>query len=58
MNQPLPPVRKDDKVLEGAVTVRATHIITGDRRHLLPLRCFQGILSLTAADFLALTTIP
>ena len=32
----------DDKVLECAVTVWATHIVTGDRRHLLPLGLFRG----------------
>ena len=48
----------DDKVLECAATVGATHIITGDRRHLLPLGTFQGISILTAADFLAVATAP
>ncbi len=46
----------DDKVLECAVTVGATHIVTGDRRHLVPLGNFQGIPILTAADFLAVAT--
>ena len=48
----------DDKVLECAATVGATHIVTGDRRHLLPLGTFQGISILTAADFLALASSP
>jgi uncharacterized protein len=49
----------DDKVLECAATVGATHPITGDRRHLLPLGTFQGIpILLTAADFLAVATAP
>jgi len=48
----------DDKVLECAATAGATHIITGDRRHLLPLGTFQGIPILTAADFLAVATAP
>ena len=48
----------DDKVLECAATVGATHIITGDRRHLLPLGTFQEIPILTAADFLAVATAP
>ena len=42
----------DDKVLECASTAGATHIVTGDRRHLLPLGSFQGIPIVTAADFL------
>jgi predicted nucleic acid-binding protein len=32
----------------------ATHIVTGDRRHLLPLGSYQGIAIVSAADFLAL----
>jgi putative PIN family toxin of toxin-antitoxin system len=42
----------DHKVLECAVTGTATYIVTGDRRHLLPLRQFQGIAIITPADFL------
>ena len=42
----------DHKVLECAVAGGATHIITGDRRHLLPLGQFQGVLIVTAAEFL------
>ena len=43
----------DDKIIECAVVGSATHIVTGDRRHLLPLRSYQGILIVTATDFLA-----
>ncbi|MGD0140951.1 MAG: putative toxin-antitoxin system toxin component, PIN family [Tepidisphaeraceae bacterium] len=42
----------DDKVLECADTARATHIITGDRRHLLPMKNYKGIQIVTAAAFL------
>lgn len=44
---------EDNKVIECAVVGLATHIVTGDRRHLLPLGNYQGIFILTAADFLA-----
>lgn len=44
---------EDDKIIECAVVGEATHIVTGDRRHLLPLGSYQGILILTATDFLA-----
>ena len=44
----------DDKVLECAVLGSATHIVTGDRRHLLPLGSFQGIRIMAPAEFLAL----
>ena len=46
----------DDKVVECAVVGDATHIVTGDRRHLLPLGSYQGIAIVSAADFLALVT--
>lgn len=42
----------DDKVVECAVAAGATHIVTGDRRHLLPLGSFQGIPIVRPADFL------
>jgi putative PIN family toxin of toxin-antitoxin system len=44
----------DDKVLECAVLGGASHIVTGDRRHLLPLGVYRGIVIVSAADFLAL----
>ncbi|MBM4045859.1 MAG: putative toxin-antitoxin system toxin component, PIN family [Planctomycetes bacterium] len=46
----------DDKVLECAVVGWATHVVTGDRRHLLPLGNYQGIAIVTPAEFLALVT--
>lgn len=42
----------DDKVIECAVVGGATHIVTGDKRHLLPLQNYQGICIVTASDFL------
>ena len=44
----------DDKVLECAVVAGASHVVTGDRRHLLPLGKYQGIRIVTPAEFLAL----
>ncbi|MBM3241629.1 putative toxin-antitoxin system toxin component, PIN family [Candidatus Poribacteria bacterium] len=44
----------DDKVLECAVVGGATHIVTGDRRHLILLGSYHGIPIVTATDFLAL----
>ena len=46
----------DDKVVECAVVGKATHIVTGDRRHLLPMRSYQNIAIVTASDFLALVS--
>lgn len=43
----------DDKVLETAIVVGATHIVTGDRRHLIPIGTFQGIAIVSPAEFLA-----
>jgi uncharacterized protein len=48
----------DDKVLECAEVAGATHIVTGDRRHLLPMGSFKGIPIVTAADFLAISAKP
>ena len=42
----------DNKVIECAVVGGATHIITGDQKHLLPLESYQGILIVKPADFL------
>ena len=41
-----------DKIIECAVVGSATHIVTGDRKHLLPLENYRGILIVTAAEFL------
>lgn len=48
----------DDKVLECAVVAAATHVVTGDRRHLLPMGAFQGIRVVTAAEFLKAAASP
>jgi uncharacterized protein len=48
----------DDKVLECAEVAGATHIVTGDRRHLLPMGSFKSIPIVTAADFLAIAAKP
>lgn len=43
----------DDKLLECAVVGGATHIVSGDRRHVLPLGSYQWIVIVSAADFLS-----
>ena len=43
----------DDMVIECALVGDATHIVTGDQKHLLPLKNYQGILIIKPADFLA-----
>ena len=48
----------DNKVVECAVVGGATHVVTGDRRHLLPLGSYQGISIMSATDFLALVSEP
>lgn len=42
----------DDKILECAVVAGATHIVSGDRRHILPLGSYAGIPILSAAEYL------
>jgi putative PIN family toxin of toxin-antitoxin system len=46
----------DNMILECAVVGGATHIVTGDKRHLLPLGNYQGISIVSAADFLTLVS--
>ena len=43
----------DDRILECAVEARAQFIITGDK-HLLTMKSFEGILILTADQYLKL----
>lgn len=45
----------DNMVLECAVMGHANYIVTGDKKHLLPLKSYQGIEIVNAADFLSLT---
>jgi len=42
----------DEKVLECALAADAERIVTGDKKHLLPLRSFRGIAIVGPADFL------
>ena len=44
----------DDKIIECALVGGATHIVTGDKKHLLPLKNYQNIHIVTATDFLEL----
>ncbi|WP_066423968.1 putative toxin-antitoxin system toxin component, PIN family [Anabaena sp. 4-3] len=44
----------DNIVLECAVLVNASYIVTGDKKHLLPLGSYEGIVIVNATDFLAL----
>jgi len=44
----------DNMVLECAVVGHANYIVTGDKKHLLPLKNYQGIEIVNAADFLSL----
>jgi uncharacterized protein len=40
-------------VLETAWIGRAKYLITGDKKHLLPLKIFRHVKIVTAVDFLA-----
>jgi putative PIN family toxin of toxin-antitoxin system len=41
----------DDIILECAVVSRSTYIVTGDKKHLLPLQNYQNIQIITAIEF-------
>ncbi len=43
----------DNMIIECAVVGSATHIVTGDQKHLLPLKSYENILIVKPADFLA-----
>ena len=45
---------KDDMIVECGVVGKASHIITGDKKHLLPMRRYQNIDIVTTADFLTI----
>lgn len=42
----------DNRVLEVAKEVKGDFIISGDKKHLLPLKKFEGIKIISAADFI------
>lgn len=42
----------DNKILEAAVVGNVNYIVTGDKKHLLPLKEFKGISLLTPERFL------
>jgi putative PIN family toxin of toxin-antitoxin system len=48
------PDPKDDMILECAIVAGATHLVTSDKRHLLPLRQFRGIQIVTSFELLGL----
>jgi len=52
--KPLASNPADTVVLQAAVEGRATHIVTGDKKHLLPLKTFQDVPIVTPQDFLSL----
>lgn len=43
----------DNRVLEAAVAGKADYIVTGDKKHLLPLKKFRGVTIVSPRDFLA-----
>jgi|ERR1700722_14929136 len=43
---------KDDKILECAVIGRATHVVTGDKKHLVSLRRFRDVEIVTPAELI------
>jgi putative PIN family toxin of toxin-antitoxin system len=51
--EPLMSNPADTAVLQAAVEGQATHIVTGDKKHLLPLKEIQGIPILTPKDYLS-----
>jgi putative PIN family toxin of toxin-antitoxin system len=48
----------DNRILECAVEAGADYLVTGDRRDLLPLKEYEGVRIVTAAEFIATLTRP
>lgn len=44
--------QSDNKILEAALAGKVDFIVSGDKRHILPLKKFRGIKIVTAAKFL------
>ena len=44
----------DNRILECAVEAKASYLISGDKKHLLPLKEYQGIKILSPTEFLNL----
>lgn len=44
--------KEDNRILECAVEGRVDYLISGDRRHILPLKEFKGIKILSPSEFL------
>jgi len=44
----------DNKIIECAVSSKATYIVTGDKYHLLPMREYAGIKIVSPIEFLRL----
>ena len=44
----------DNKFIEAAIAANASHIITQDKKHLIPLKEFRGIKIVTPEMFLSL----
>ena len=47
----------DNRILECAVRAKANAIISGDKKHILPLKEFQGIKIISPADFVIMAGI-
>jgi len=45
---------EDNRILECAVAAEADYLVSGDRRHLIPLKKFRGTSIIQPADFLRL----
>lgn len=44
--------KSDNRLLEAALASEAGYIVTGDKKHLLPLKEFRGIIILSPREFL------
>ena len=48
---------KDDVIVASAVAARADYLVTGDRKHLLPLDSYEGVRIVSVRDFVELLAV-
>ncbi len=48
--------KPDNRILECASEDKTDYIVTGDKKHLLPLKIFEGIKIVTSSQFLQIIT--
>jgi len=49
---------RDDVIMVSALAARAAYLVTGDRRHLLPLGSYEGVRIVSVQEFIEILARP